>query len=171
MTARIVQRLTAPGFLPPPRRDDGVAVDIATWVAALSPDLEQLTVSLLNISEAHREVVRTQEAKNRAVEEFERIYGRCSRFLEALYEVAGRDYLAQRLRPSSGGSKPKPQTSEDDSPPDAEPTQDETEPPGPSGQETAPDPPPEPPIPEVLTDGESSTDDSSRAGRSASGSV
>ncbi len=112
MTARVVARLTAVDFEPPPRRDDGIAVDIAAWVAALSPDLELLKSSLGGIARAKRQVVRTQEAKNQAVEEFERIYGRCSRFLEALYDVAGRDYLALRLRPSSH-SKGKP--SDDDS--------------------------------------------------------
>ncbi len=98
---RVIQRLSAADFVPPPARSAGIVVDPQQWVTELQPPTDTLRGALEAISVERRQADLTLEAKLEAIEASEKDLGRCSRMLEALYEVGERPHLAKRVRPTN----------------------------------------------------------------------
>ncbi len=140
---RVISRLDAPDFQLPPARSEGVAVNSKQWVIELTPDVDSLRETLVSLSEAKRQADLTLEAKEAEIDSFSSIYGRGSRLLEAIYDFAGREHLAERLRPTSRRPRPAGDSDDpgDDTPPQS--TEGETPP-----EDTPPDPQEPPPVDE-----------------------
>ncbi len=148
---RVIQRLSAPDFELPPARSAGVALDPQQWVAELQPPTDVLRGALAAISVETRQADLTLEAKLEAIEASEKNFGRCSRMLEALYEVGERPHLAKRLRPptrrsssdAEGGSgEPgSPEESDDDPEEDDDSEESADDAPGEPADDASPDDP------------------------------
>ena len=122
---RVLLRLRAEDFALPPKRSEGVAVQPEEWVSELAPDLDALRRTLVEVAEAKRESQRTLEVKTAALDTYKSTYSRCINMLATLYRLAGRDHLADRLKPFVPGPRPSAKEDEtDDAKADSEPPAD-----------------------------------------------
>jgi hypothetical protein len=95
-----VEQISEPGFvLPEPKF--GAAVEVEQILNDLVPLLEPLEETLDRINPEKRSTQVSLKGKRTAQESFEYSLGRCARYLEALFYLAGEDFFAERVRQSS----------------------------------------------------------------------
>lgn len=95
-----VEQMAEPDFvLPEPKI--GAPVEIEQILDDLVPLLEALEETLDRINPERRGVQVSLKGKRTAQESFESSFGRCARYLEALFYLAGEDFFAERVRQSS----------------------------------------------------------------------
>lgn len=78
----------------------GVQLDRAEMAAELLPTIERLESALQAVSQEAAELNLTQTAKDRAIEENDRVFACVANVAEALLTLADRKDLADRVRPS-----------------------------------------------------------------------
>ncbi|MGI5861574.1 MAG: hypothetical protein ACOX6T_05890 [Myxococcales bacterium] len=86
---------------PATSRIEGYTFDKAGWTAKLTAQLEPLGAALSAVAREKRESETTQQAKNRAIEEYDRTFSLTATLLSTLLEAAGEKTLARRVRPST----------------------------------------------------------------------
>jgi hypothetical protein len=94
---RILERLSDPGAAPP--EPPYATVDFGRWAAELKPPLEALESALDEVARELRRAETTKAARERAADEFDRVYRAVVGAVEALSRLAGFDGYAERLRP------------------------------------------------------------------------
>ena len=85
---------------PATSRIEGYTFDKAGWATKLTGQLEPLGSALTALAREKRESETTQQAKNRAIEEYDRTFTLTATLLSTLLEAAGEKQLARRVRPS-----------------------------------------------------------------------
>lgn len=98
---RVVARLADPE-VPRPERRVVSAYDESEWVEQLGPPIEALEQVLSRLRSSLRRTESTLKAKNEALAAYDLAFGRVSRFMEALFDLAGLPSFASRLRPPIG---------------------------------------------------------------------
>lgn len=98
---RVVARLTD-AEVPRPERRVTSAFDEAEWVEQLAAPVAELDEALSRLRSALRRTESTLKAKNEALAAYDLAFGRVSRFMEALFDLAGLPSFASRLRPPVG---------------------------------------------------------------------
>ncbi|HCF56968.1 MAG TPA: hypothetical protein DFS52_03100, partial [Myxococcales bacterium] len=86
---------------PATSRIEGYTFDKAGWTTKLTGQLEPLGSALTSLAREKRESETTQQTKNRAIEENDRIFSLTATLLSTLLEAAGEKTLARRVRPST----------------------------------------------------------------------
>lgn len=75
--------------------------DAAKWAKSYEPLVAQLDKSLERVRADVRESEATQVDKNRALQEFDRVFSAAASFVSALLSMGGEEELARRVRPSN----------------------------------------------------------------------
>jgi len=101
LAARIHRNLTDPTFELPPPRQSGVAVTVEELAAGIEEPFQALGEAVTELGKARRRSDQSFEEKAGAMRRFDSRLGRSARFLEALYDFAEHDVLADRTRRSS----------------------------------------------------------------------
>ncbi|HCF59162.1 MAG TPA: hypothetical protein DFS52_14360 [Myxococcales bacterium] len=83
-----------------PSRLSGLTAQNEVWRASISDPLEKLESSLESVARETREAEATQVAKNRAIEEYDKVFALTAGFLSLMLEIIGERELAKRVRPS-----------------------------------------------------------------------
>ncbi len=97
---RVIERIDAPGFRPPVLGLPGLAADPALWRAELAGPTAELEQAVEALAADHREAETSRRNKNQALADYDLVYGRIGRLLEAMYSLAGFPDLAAKVRPS-----------------------------------------------------------------------
>lgn len=103
----LVQRLGASAlkqlrtFNPPPAPRKSMQFDNAEWIELLEKPVETLDARLAEVAADLRQDQLTQQAKNRAVENYDRAFKATTTLLVGVFTAVGRDDLASRVKPSA----------------------------------------------------------------------
>lgn len=106
-TGLVAQVRETVGFLRDPKVKtpelglDGVALDPPAMADQLASEANELDGALIGINEAEKQADVTRQAKNDAIETYDRKFLRVARLAEALFHFAGMHELATRVRPST----------------------------------------------------------------------
>ncbi len=98
---RVVRNLTTPELKLPPTRQEGVTIDPVKLAQGIQRPLDKMVKALKSLAEKRRDVDQSLQQKGGSMSDLRSMVGRTARFLEALYDLAGYDILAARVRPSS----------------------------------------------------------------------
>jgi len=85
---------------PPEPRRAGVSLDIAQWSGPLGESIRALEKSLSHVADEKREAESLLVARNTAIEKYDRTFSKTADLMSSLLSIAGKDELAQRVRPS-----------------------------------------------------------------------
>ena len=92
--------LRDPAVEPPSLELEGVKVDFAKLADDLTPLRKELETLLDAIDRVTKEAKAARQAKKKAIEEFNDVFGWVTRALESLFHLAGLHDLAELIRPS-----------------------------------------------------------------------
>lgn len=124
--SHIVRMLRVPDLKLQPARSGAVAVNPAGVADEMEPEVEALGESLANLDRQRKATDESLVAKDEAVDQLRRTYVDVARSQESYYRLAGKDELADRMRPSirrftRGSSQPSPDSGEPTEAPPAPP--------------------------------------------------
>lgn len=88
-------------FVPPKARLKSMRFDPQEWIEILEKPLADLTASLEEVAKDARQNQLTLTEKNRAIEAYDNIFKLTANLLVAVFSAAGRQDLADRVRPST----------------------------------------------------------------------
>lgn len=88
-------------FVPPKARRASMKFDPQEWIALLEKPLADLSASLEEVAKDMRQNQLTLTEKNRAIEAYDQIFKLTTNLLVAVFSAAGRQDLADRVRPST----------------------------------------------------------------------
>ena len=135
---RVMERLRSTELALPPSALSEVAPDREGWAARLEPALTALEEALDTVGQEERELALTRATKTAAVEAFKQDSAALARTLEWIMVLAGRRDLSEEVRPARLRRRAR-AAAEDESPPDAEPSDGEE--PADTGNPNPPGPP------------------------------
>ena len=119
---RVYDTMTDPGFTLESSQP-GVLVNARMVADSVGAPLGQLGATLKLLDESESETQHTQSEKDVALAKLLKFDGQVARFFEALYDIAGHELLAGRLRRSSH-ARPAPDGDDPGTPGDANPAED-----------------------------------------------
>jgi hypothetical protein len=99
-TQNVVQALQNMSPWPKPRRA-GVTWDVNATVSKLSSLSSALETHIQTVAREGREAEASLHAKHKALAEYDERFGQVATFLAGLFRLAGKQDLADRIRPSS----------------------------------------------------------------------
>jgi len=97
---KLVKQLQDPE-LKLPRPQDGVKVDTDVWLAKVGKPLPVLAQALKDVAREEREAEITGNAKTRAMDAFDEMFGVVATFTSSMLDLIGEDDLAARIKPSA----------------------------------------------------------------------
>lgn len=95
----VAKGLRQPGVLPPPRYA-GAKIDVLAEAAGLEALAGHLEVAIEAVASDLRENQVTKTARDGAMSRHDRVYSRVANVLSALFDFAGEEELADRIRPT-----------------------------------------------------------------------
>jgi hypothetical protein len=98
---RLVASIKDPGQTWPKPRRKGIKVDPNAWLEDLEKPINILEKAQADVAREAREAHATGDAKTRAMEENDAMFGRGASYLAALFRLVGDDTLAAKVRPSA----------------------------------------------------------------------
>lgn len=97
---KFVKQLKDPG-LKLPKAQDGVTIDTGVWLAKVSKPLPVLTQARKDVAREEREAEITGNAKTKAMDSFDEMFGVVATFTSSMLDLIGEDDLAGRIKPSA----------------------------------------------------------------------
>lgn len=88
-------------FEPPPARLKSMTFDNAEWIELLKRPVAELEKALVEVARDQRQDETAMTARNRAIAEYDLAFRATASLLVGLFIAAGREDLADRVRPSS----------------------------------------------------------------------
>ncbi|MBK8258535.1 MAG: hypothetical protein IPK82_38480 [Polyangiaceae bacterium] len=83
-----------------PKPQEGVVIDKAVWIAKVEKTLPVLTQARKDVAREEREAEATINAKNKAMESFDDLFGVVATFTSSMLDLIGEEDLASRIKPS-----------------------------------------------------------------------